>query len=221
MKSRNNPGKIPIVLVDDHEIFRDGIELIVDTLANMQVVKSTSDPYAILSDISALKGSIYLMDISMPAMSGIELSRKIRKEDHNARIILLTSNADIQHIKLGISAGISGYLTKNVAKEELSTAIVTVFSGSRYFSKDLSQELLAQLTQYVINDTSSSALTERELDVLREIANGLTYQEIADRLVISVKTVEAHRSNILKKTGLKNNADLVKQAIKLKLIDLN
>jgi DNA-binding NarL/FixJ family response regulator len=160
----------------------------------------------------------------MPVMNGIDATERIKKKQPDVKVLALTMLSEDQHIKKMIKAGASGYILKSSGKEELIKAITTIMDGKHYFSDEATQSILQELVQPSVSknrDADEVNITDRELEVLKLIVNEFTNQEIADKLYISVRTVDTHRRNLLQKTGAKNTAGLVKYAIKNNLLENN
>ena len=170
----------------------------------------------ILADCKKLNPDVVLMDISMKETDGIEVTRKLRLANASVKILAVSMHNEPQYIKSMLDSGANGYILKSTGRNEMITAIKTIYEGATFLSNEVSQNLLrglnAQQTQ------SNVRLTPREIEVLKMIAEEYTNQEIADALFISTRTVDTHRRNLLEKLGLKNNAGLVKYAILNKLI---
>jgi DNA-binding NarL/FixJ family response regulator len=157
-------------------------------------------------------------------MNGIEATEQIKKEQPDVKILALTMLSEDQHIKKMIKAGASGYILKSSGKEELIKAINTIMDGKHYFSDDATQAILQELVQPTVSksrEPNEVNITDRELEVLKLIVNEFTNQEIAEQLYVSVRTVDAHRRNLLQKTGAKNTAGLVKYALRNNLFENN
>src|SRR5690606_36102653 len=180
-----------------------------------------------ISELPALQPDVILMDIMMGGMRGIEATRWIKEQDASNKVILISSEINKELVTAGIQCGIDGYLPKDVDVDVLAKAIRTVRDGGRYFNEAITNLVFEdfyqkkRLTNVKGKVTLNSDLTKREEEVLALVASGKSNQEVADELFISVKTVDTHKSHILDKLGLKNTAELVKYAIKNKLIDLD
>ncbi len=216
----SNTNEIRVALVDDHEIVRDGIRAIFLGVKGMEYVGSFAqalDLYKALED--GLQIDVLLTDISLPQISGIELTRNLAKENRNIRCLILSANTSRNHMESALKAGAKGFLPKDCSKEELVVGIEKVYAGDLYIGKNLSQVVLENYIHQLHGGTSSE-LTDREVEILRHFANGFSYQEISDELSISKKTVEAHKKSIFEKLNIKTNADLVKYAIKHHIVEL-
>jgi DNA-binding NarL/FixJ family response regulator len=209
--------KINILVVDDHKIVRDGILSLLQDEPDICVISQAENGKDALEKIPKVSPHLVLIDISMPVMNGIDCTREITKKYPEIKVLALTMLNELEHIKNMLSAGAGGYLLKNSGKEELVTAIKTVVAGQNYFSTEVKDMIMMEMVKKksspgkIIGE--KVPLTSRELDILELILQEFTNQEIADKLFISVRTVDAHRRNLLEKTGARNTAGLVKFAI--------
>lgn len=209
--------KINILVVDDHKIVRDGILSLLQDQPDICVISQAENGKDALEKIPKVLPHLVLIDISMPVMNGIECTREITTKYPEIKVLALTMLNELEHIKNMLSAGAGGYLLKNSGKEELVTAIKTVVAGHNYFSTEVKDMIMMEMVKKksspgkIIGE--KVPLTSRELDILELILQEFTNQEIADKLFISVRTVDAHRRNLLEKTGARNTAGLVKFAI--------
>ena len=219
--------KIKVLLVDDHLLLREGLLAILINVNDVEVCGSLKSGEEAVSQVPVLKPDVILMDIVMGGMTGIEATRWIKESNSSIKVILISSEVRKELIEAGIQSGIDGYLPKDVATATLIEAIRTVVGGGRFFNEAITSlvfEHFFKKTQSVsLSDkiTCINELTRRENEVLAGLASGKRNRDIADELFISVKTVDTHRSHILEKLGLKNNAELVKYAIKNNLIKLD
>lgn len=215
-------NNIEIIITDDHKIVRDGIRSLIETEPGFHIVGEASNGQETLQQVSEKNPGFIIMDINMPVMDGIEATRAIKKEHPEIKILALTMSAEDQHIRSMIHAGASGYILKSSSREELIDAIKKIHEGSHYFGEEATKSILEELVQPELKRKASDPfiqITDREKDVLELIVDEFTNQEIADKLFISVRTVDAHRRNLLQKIGAKNTAGLVKYAIENKLFD--
>lgn len=208
--------KIKVYIADDHAMFRDGIRAMLSAESQFEIVGEGDAEDAILSDCKSIKPDVVLMDISMKETDGIEVTRKLRLINPNTKILAVSMHNEPQYIKSMLDNGANGYILKSTGRNEMITAIKTVFDGATFLSNEVSQNLLKGLN--TPQAQSNIRLTPREIEVLKMIAEEYTNQEIADTLFISTRTVDTHRRNLLEKLGLKNNAGLVKYAITQKYI---
>jgi len=199
-----------IIIADDHTMFRQGLAMLLGSVKNTNVVAQTGDGNEALNMIIQLKPDLAVIDISMPGLNGIEIARYVHNKRLNTKIILLTMHTAPELAKEVIKYNISGYLLKENAFEDLLSAIQTVAQGKTFISPMIDIGSSDQESEKIHN---TEKLTRREEEILKFVAKGLTSKEIANKLNISVKTVETHRANIIAKLDLHSTADLVKYAI--------
>lgn len=220
-------SKIKVLIVDDHRLLRDGLSALLSRADDIEIVGSVPSGEEAISVFPSLGPDIILMDIMMGGMTGIEATRWIKEQDKNVKVIIISSEIRKELVTAGIQCGIDGYLPKDVDVDVLHEAIRTVYGGDHYFNEAITNLVFEdfyqkkKLTNTQGKITLPNDLTKRELEVLALVASGKSNQEVADDLFISIKTVETHKSHILDKLGLKNTAELVKYAIKNKLISLD
>ena len=217
--------KIRIIIVDDHQIVRDGIGALLMKYDDIEIVAEASNGEEVLNILTKIQPDIVIIDIAMPKMNGIEASKIIRKDYPDVQIIIFSSHSEKENVAQAIEIGVKGILPKNTMREELVEAIYEVNQGKDFMSKYISPTTLFEyIKQKKENkDTISelrNRLTDRELELLQLIVDGETNKEIADKLFISQRTVEKHKSNIISKLEMKSVVDLVKFAIKNKIVDL-
>jgi two-component system response regulator NreC len=212
--------KIRLLLVDDHEIVRAGLRMLFMAEEDMDIVGEASSGEEALEAVRQLKPDVVLMDVAMPGISGVEATRQIKKIDPGVAVLALTMHEDEQYFFQMLDAGASGYVPKRAAPDDLISAIQVVYRGDVFIYPSLARLLVRDFLQRSDAGTSSGVeeLTPREREVLTYIAEGYTNQEIANALVISVKTVDRHRENIMHKLNLHNRVELVKYAIAKGLI---
>jgi len=202
---------IRIAVVDDHDLFREGLKLVLNQIDGFQVVFDSSDGFQFLKMLETDDPDIVLMDIEMPRINGIETTNQALRAKPDLKIIALTMFSDTGHYSQMINAGVKGFIIKKANKFELEQAIQVVYQGGNYFSQEILQKLAFQ---YMGKTAGKENLTSREIEIIVQICNGLTTQEIAEKLHISAKTVETHRSNIFLKAEVKNTAGLIVWAIR-------
>lgn len=212
-----------ILIVDDHQLVLDGLSSIVKEMKDFEVMASARNGKEGLQLATTLNPDIILMDIDMPVMNGLEATRQIKQQGLNSKIIILTMHNESSLIKKVIEIGADGYLLKNSDREEFYTALCNVSKGKSYFSSEVTRSLLNPGKSTHQFDSESEAvllsrLTEREVDVLKLIAEGLSNKEIGDELFISHRTVDTHRTNLMKKLEVHNIAGLIKFSIKSGLL---
>ncbi len=213
---------IRILIVDDHKITRDGLRAMFEKLPGMEVVgeaETGRDGVKLSRDFVP---DVVIMDISMPDLNGIDATRQILAETPKTKVIALSMYSDRRYVIGMLKAGVSGYLLKSCAFDELANAVNTVVKNQSYISPKIADTLMQDYTRNLsINDNSTvSALTPREREVLQLIAEGLTSTQIASRLFVSVKTVSTHRRKIMEKLNIYSIAELTKYALKEGLTSL-
>ncbi len=206
---------IKLILADDHKLFREGVRSILESSEDFKIIDEVANGRALISSLREKETDVIILDISMPGLSGIEATRLIRKEYPCLKILILSMHSEESFIRSAIEAGASGYLPKEIDHNELIEAIHIIHEGGNYYSKDISNKLI---NSYLNKEKQN--LTPREKEIVALVCDGLTNKEIADRLSISVRTVDCHKNNILQKLGLRSSVDLVKYAIKNQLISL-
>lgn len=213
--SKNN---LNIYIVDDHQIMIDGIKALLKSDVRFEVIGESTSPLKALEEVSLRAPDVLITDINMQELSGIELTRRIRKIIPDAKILALSMHGDRQTISEMLEAGINGYVLKNTGKEELTNAIIKVSEGKSFYSDAVTLELMKEYTPEKIMLTEKVNLTRREIEIVSLISFELNNAQIADKLFISERTVETHRKNIFRKTNTKSVAGLIKLAISQKLI---
>ncbi|MBP7496137.1 MAG: response regulator transcription factor [Bacteroidales bacterium] len=215
-------SKIKVLLVDDHEIVYMGVEKLLSSSENIKLVGIAKDGEDALLKVKKLAPDIVLLDINLPKMNGIKVTEEIIKKNPATKIILHTSYVDEEYIVKGFEVGAMGYVPKNFNPDQLVEAIEMVYNGKRYIKGLVSEVLMNSFfkKEEKKDMVQSTNLTERELEVLKYIIKGLTNNDIAQELYISVRTVEVHKANIMKKLSINNTAELVVYAIKNGLVQL-
>lgn len=204
-----------IFIVDDHQMVIDGLRLIIDTIEGFEIVGESTSALHALDVLATVNADILLTDVSMPEMSGIELTRLVKKKYPHIKIIALSMFSESQVVAEMIDAGISGYILKNTGKQELIEALNKVASGQNYFGQDITLQLMKSFKR---NQDETSRLTDREIEIIRMIEQDFGNKQIADMLFISERTVETHRKNILRKTNTQTVVGLLKYAYERKII---
>lgn len=204
-----NMEKITILLVDDHRLIRDSWSHVLNMEPRFQVVGSASTGEEALALVKEKRPRVILMDINMTPVNGFDTTKAIRKQSPGSRIIGVSMHAIPVYAKKMFQAGAIGYVTKNSSREELITAILEVDAGKKYICEEVKTILAEQQMEETTRQSDINNLSKRELDVAKLIKEGMSSKEIALQLGISLKTVEVHRYNILKKLHLKNTASLV------------
>lgn len=215
--------RIKIILADDHRIFRDGIKSILSENEFIDIIGEASSGVELLGMLKTHKPGIVIIDITMPGLSGIEVTRQISSLYPEIRIMILSMHTAEEFVINSVKAGAKGYLPKDTSKEELLDAVKILNAGGEYYSKLVSDNFMKSYLKKVKNGTiqaDSGDLTQRETEILRLCASGISNKEIADKLFISTKTVDAHKNHIMHKLKLKNTAEMVLYAVKNKIIEI-
>jgi len=213
-------ANVKILLADDHKIVRDGIKLMLEPQAGIDVVDEAENGEKALDILKDQFVDIVVMDINMPVMDGITATKKIKEKFPDVKVLALTMSNDDLHIRQMIQAGASGYIMKSAGRQELKEAINAIMEGKHYFSDEATESIMMDLVKGKGKSTDPDPIhiTDRELEILELIVQEHTNQEIAEKLFISSRTVDAHRRNLLQKTGARNTAGLVKYAFQHNLI---
>ncbi len=211
------PQRTKIIFADDHEVVRTGLRTLFQGTPECVLAGEASDGEQAVQLIAKVKPDVAILDISMPKMNGIEVTRIVKEKQPNVRILILTMYEDEAYVKEMVKAGADGYVLKNADKKEILTAVRTVASGERFFSPTISKLMIEGFIKKASSNENKSSsdikLTKRENEVLRFICEGLTSREIADKLFLSLNTVNTHRTNIMKKLNIHDTAGLVKYAL--------
>lgn len=215
---------IRILIIDDHGVIRAGLKALLSAEPDLEVVGTAADGREALALTTQLTPNLVLMDVSMPDINGVELTRQLKGRFTNLHVIILTVHEDESLLQEAIEAGASGYIVKRAIGSELIDAIRTVWSGNIYVHPTMTRVLLKDLAPAPPMETSPEtpsleALTPREIEVLCHLAQGYTNRQIAQVLNISVRTVEGHRANVVDKLGLQSRVDLMRYAKKAGLIE--
>lgn len=206
---------IKVLLVDDHRLIRDGIRFYLEKEEHdITIAGEANDGKQALIFLEKNPDNVDIMltDISMPEMNGVELATEVNKRFPSVKIIALTMIKDSQYIKQMLQAGASGYLLKNAREKEIVDAVKAVYKGESYYAQEATKAIMDFMSKKK-QDNDIVAISKREKEVLRLIIDELSNQEIADKLFISIRTVEAHKRNLMEKTNSKTMAGLVKYAI--------
>ena len=209
---------IKILIADDHAIVRKGLKQILDDEPDMVVVDECSNGSELLAKIGALDCNLILLDISMPGRNGLEILEQLHNEKPALPVLILSMYPEEQYAFRALRAGAAGYLTKVSAPDELITAIRKVYWGGKYVSATLSEKLASELGRKT-GKPSHDELSNREYQVMCQLATGKSVSEISDGLSLSVKTVSTYRKRILTKMQMKNNAEIINYVIKHGLLD--
>jgi DNA-binding NarL/FixJ family response regulator len=213
--------KIRVLLVDDHQLIIDGLRGFIESNSDYQVVGEANTGVEAIRLASVLNPDVILMDIEMPEMSGIQACEEIKKQMPGCKVIIVSMHNEKQLIKKLIDLGANGYLLKNSQQSEVMNAIEKVLKNQSYFSQDVTLSLLDKSPKKEAGSEvlAITELTDREVEILRLIAQGMTNKEVGDTLNISHRTVDTHRTNLMKKLDANNVAGLIRFAFKNGLIE--
>ncbi|HEV7129536.1 MAG TPA: response regulator transcription factor [Ktedonobacterales bacterium] len=215
-------SKVRVLLADDHTILRAGVKMLLNAQPDIEVVGEASDGRQAVVEAQRLQPDVILMDITMPELNGIEATRQVKRLLPDVRVLVLTMHENEEYLFQMLRAGASGYMLKEAADTELISAIHIINAGSFYLSSPAQSMMVSDYLLRVRSGEerdSYSELTEREREILKLVAEGFTNNQIAERLVISPKTVDTHRTHIMDKLNLHNRAELVKYAMRRGLIE--
>jgi len=217
--------KIRILIADDHSVVRSGLRQLLKTSGDFSVVGEASSGEEAIEQVRKHKPDIAILDISMPGMNGIEATRIIKQDGAGTKVLILTIHESEDYVFQMVRAGASGYLLKNAGKEELFNAVNAIAAGERFFSPGISKLMVDEFIRRANKNVPAAAfneevLTNREIEILKLIAGGLTNQEIADKLFISARTVDTHRTNLMQKLNIHETAGLVKYAIEKGIVSI-
>jgi len=215
--------KISLILVDDHQLVRAGIANLLAGEPGFEITGEAADAKELFDLLKNLQPDIAILDIALPGMSGIEITKKLHSNYPGMRILILSMHTSEEFIFNAINSGARGYLPKNTSRKELIDAIYAIHRGEEYFAENISNVILKSYIKKAKSDApdadnKESLLSKREIEVLRLFAEGSTNQEIADKLFISIRTVESHKNHIMARLELKTTVDLVKFAIRNNIV---
>ncbi|MBP1741210.1 MAG: DNA-binding response regulator [Deltaproteobacteria bacterium] len=218
--------KKSVLVVDDHPLVREGLKVIIGRSSKFEVVGEAGAASEGFRMVEELKPDLVLLDISLPDESGIELTRRIKRALPEVRILIVSMHSKIDYITEAFKAGATGYMVKESAAERLLAAMESVATGEHYLDSPVSHSVIEKLIKSPgkdaqITNGAYGSLTSREQEIMSMLAKDLSAKEIADKLFISPKTVENHRSNIMKKLGLHSSIELARYAARLGLIDVD
>ncbi len=209
---------IKILIADDHPIVRKGLREIIEEISDMKVADEAGNGQEVLAKALKKDLDVVLLDISMPGRSGLDILKELKSQLPKLAVLVLSIHPEEQYAVRAMKAGAAGYLTKNSAPDELVTALRKVSAGGKYVSSSLAEKLAVAL-ETGIEKPPHENLSAREYEVMRKIASGKTGAEIAKELFLSPKTISTYRARILEKMAMKNNAELIRYAIKNRLVD--
>jgi DNA-binding NarL/FixJ family response regulator len=210
---------IKVVLADDHTLVRAGLRKLLESIPNVRVVAETDNGLSLLEKVEKLQPDLVLMDIAMPQLNGLDATARLIKEWPQIKVIILSMHENEEYVRQALRNGASAYLLKDAAPMELEIAIASVLRGASYLSPAVSKGVMSDYVSRLRGDESTEIhLTPRQREVLQLIAEGLSTKEIARRLELSVKTIETHRTQLMKQLDVHEVAGLVRHALKIGLI---
>jgi DNA-binding NarL/FixJ family response regulator len=215
--------EIKVLIVDDHAIVRDGICSLLALAGDMEVVGEAANGMEGLEKVGELLPDVVLMDIAMPVMGGLEAIRRIRKEFAGIKILALTQYDDKEHVFPAIQAGATGFVSKTAASSELAHGIRAVSAGESYLSPSIARLFVEDYQSAALTEANNDPyeqLTDREREMLKLVVEGYKTRQIAELLNITPKTVEGHKTSLMKKLGIHSNLDLVKYALRRGIISI-
>jgi two-component system, NarL family, response regulator NreC len=215
-------SKIRVLLADDHAILRSGIRALLEDEPDIEVVGEAEDGHAVIRMVAELEPDVILIDIAMPRLNGLEATRRIMQANPQAKILILTMHENEEYVRQVFASGAMGYILKDAAVRELLGAIRAIYRGEVVLSPAITRLVVEDYLRWgdlQMNHIDSS-LSPREREVLQLIAEGYTNHEIAGILSISIKTVQSHRGNLMRKLDLHDRGDLIKYAIQKKIIEI-
>ena len=206
-------NKLRILLADDHATVREGLGMILNSQPDMQVVGTASEGQAAIDEAERIKPDVVIMDISMPGVNGLEATAQLMKRSPSVRVLTLTRHSDLSYLRQLMTAGAAGYVLKQSPAETLLNAVRVVAGGRTYIDEAMTPAAAAVDDSGAATREPSKPLSKREMEVLRMISWGATNKEIAQKLSLSVKTVEAHKANGMRKLGMRSRVDIVRYAV--------
>ncbi|MEP7257149.1 MAG: response regulator transcription factor [Flavitalea sp.] len=201
--------KISVMIVDDHTLIRETWSFLLGRNENFEVIAEVGDGQTAIDTARDKRPQIVLLDINMSPMNGFDILKMIRKQSPGSKVIAVSMHSQPAYAKKMLRLGAKGYVTKNSPRQEMLDAMVEVEKGNIYICQEVKNILSDQMLGEEENTAGLNQLSEREIEVINQIRDGLSSKEIADKLTISIKTVEVHRHNILKKLKVKNTASLI------------
>ncbi len=206
--------ELRIILADDHAVLREGLALLIQRQPDLKVIAQAGDGEQLLDLVRRHRPDLVIVDLSMPRLNGLEATRRLKAEFPQVRVVILTMHEDTGYLTGLIRAGADGFMLKRSAAERLIEGIRSVANGQTWFDPALTARALRQGTQHGVPDKAgASVLSKREEEVLRRLALGYANKEVAEKLNLSVKTVETYRQRITEKTGLRSRAEMVQYAL--------
>lgn len=213
-------SKIRVLLVDDHAVLREGLRTLLSLQEDIEVVGEAENGQVAIERAKQLRPDVIVMDIAMPAMDGLEATRVLKQECPSARILILSQHDNREYVFSILQGGAVGYVLKKSGGAEVVNAIRSVFTEGAYLPPGIAREVMDRYIQRPAEETGRPHLTEREKEVLRLIAEGKSNKDIAELLCLSVKTVMAHRTNIMEKLDLHSSTELVRYAIRQGIVSV-
>jgi DNA-binding NarL/FixJ family response regulator len=210
--------KLRILLADDHKLVRAGLRVLLERIPDVEVVAETADGQDAVRQIAELRPDVALVDVSMPGLNGIETAARVAREHPKTRVLIVSMHLDEEYVHRALSAGATGYLLKTSDLEELELAVRAVARGETWLSPDVSSRVARSVGKGEKAVSPYELLTQRQREVLQLIAEGRSTKQIAQRLGISVKTVETHRSELMERLGIHGIAGLVRYAIRAGIV---
>ena len=212
---------INIILADDHQLIIDGISNLLENETGINIVATCNNGVQVLDELPNHNVDVLLLDLDMPEMNGLQCAEEVQQRFSNVKIAILTMHHEKALIQKFIELGVKGYFLKTIQKDELIHAIKTIAKGGEYFPSDVTKALLQKqtITPSVTQSPLIASLTEREIEIIRLVSQGLSNKEIAEKLFISPRTADTHRTNIMKKLDLHNVAELVRFAFQNKIVE--
>ncbi len=213
---------ISIFLLDDHKLFRDGIRAVLSDEPNISITGEAGSSAELFRLLENTHPDILIADIELPGMSGIEIAARLHQTRPEIKVLVISMHQNEEYVMNACRAGAMGFLPKETGKEELVTAINRIAGGETYYNADITGKIIRKISDHARN-TEVNPLTElskREIEILKFFAEGYSNLEIADKLFISIRTVESHKNHIMQKLMVKSQVDLVKIAIRYKLVNL-
>jgi len=212
--------KTKVIVVDDHELFRKGVVMVINRMENTEVVGEAATGKAFLHLLNSVVPDVVFMDIKMPELNGIDATTEAVQRYPNMKVIALSMFGEEEYLQKMINAGAVGFLLKNSSIQEIENAIRLVMDGKNCYSNELLGYFTNKYISKNMDESSNVQLTRRELEVLDLVAKSMSNQEIADKLFVSKRTVDGHKANLIQKTGSKNIVDLLIYALKAGLVKI-
>lgn len=208
-----------ILIADDHEMVREGVKSLIRTKNDLTLVGECNSGHQTIELYRLLQPDVLILDISLPDMNGMDISREILADFPAANIIIFSMHSDEEYISKCMEFGVKGFVIKNESSRELELSIYAALKGNTYFSRQVQDVIFKKFTTSVRRvESPAVTLTKREIEIIKLLSEGLTSQEMADKLFISTRTVETHRANVMKKLNAKNSIELVKKSQAMKLL---